>query len=147
VFAVLAKKMTVFKRGFAREDRTGRFYNTGTFDKCVTAVLPIMALASGTCQLIDNSEERLPLGAGPQTRARSECLNMDNFTTTDWKNAQRPPIIMGPLPRGRIDLHRLRLTIMDIAMVTEETFKEDELRQMMSLEKEFTKKKKDEHKS
>jgi len=139
VFAVIAEKSKVFERGLSRQDKTGRFYNTQTFNKCVTAVLPIMALASGTCQLIDNSAERMPQGAGPQTLMSSECLNMENFTTPDWENAQLPPE-PGPLPAGRIDLHKLRINIMDTAKVNQEKFKKDELRQMKLLEEELTKK-------
>jgi len=137
VFAVIAARAKVFERGFRRQDTTGRFYNTMTFNKCITAVLPIMALADGTCQLIDNTQERPPSGAGPQTRMLQECLNQDKFTTKDWEHAQLPS---KPLPiYGRIDLNRLRLAIMDIAGVNEQTFEKDEKRQMKLLE-EITKK-------
>lgn len=133
VYAIMANKGKVFERGKMRQDTTGRFYNTETFDKCITAVLPVMAMANGMCELIDNSADRAPVGAGPQTYMRQECRQMDAFRTNDLWAARSHGY--GQLEEGEIlSLKTLRLNIQEITEVDEETFENDEDRQQKLLE-------------
>lgn len=131
VIGVVGPREKIFSRGRGRQDKTGRWYNTATFDKCVTAIVPMLAMGNGHCELIDNSADWPPAGTGPATLFPSACPNMPLFGDADLEaiKAGKQPTHTDA-KTGATDLVAVRTTIMAVSGTSKEKFEKDEYRQL-----------------
>lgn len=72
VLSIIAPREDVLARGLARADKTGKHYS-GAYVKPVAAMVPVMSLANGQCEVVDNT--KLP----STTLMKHDCPNSREF--------------------------------------------------------------------